>query len=30
MGFFLTVPGALLIAIVGFAVFGTIGLRERR
>jgi hypothetical protein len=30
MEFFLTVPGTLLVAIVGFLVFGAIGLSERR
>ena len=30
MGFFLTVRGILVVAIVGFAVFGAIGLWERR
>jgi hypothetical protein len=30
MGFFLTVPGLLAIALVGLAVFATIGIRERR
>jgi len=30
MGFFLTVPGLLLVALAGFVFFGWMGLRERR
>jgi hypothetical protein len=30
MGFFLTVPGLLVVALVGFIVFGAISLCERR